>query len=85
MNPKNYIGRTLEDLAACTGVNHYGWRVFLLRDDKDDIGKQVGADYNLRLILYRNKKLRRCVVKIAYDYYGEYILRVIDPKATEQQ
>lgn len=80
MNPNFYIGKTIGDLARCTGLNHYGYSVFVLRNDADDTGRRAGEDYTLRNLVQRFPHLRNYVVKIAYDYYGQYILRVYKPE-----
>lgn len=76
----NYIAYTLGDLAKKTGTNFKGWAVFLLRDKDDDTGERVAEDFRISYIISRHPELADCVVKYSNDFYGQTVLRVIDPK-----
>lgn len=80
MNPKTFIAHTLGDLAKNTGFNFSGWVVFLLRDKDDDTGERVAEDFRISQIVRKHPELTGCIVKYANDYYGQTVLRVIDPK-----
>lgn len=84
MNPNFYIGKSLEDLAKRTGHNHGGYAVYLLANPSDTTGWAIGEDYYIRDLVRRFPDLRGCVVKRAYDYYGQYILRVYRPRKTHK-
>lgn len=83
MRTSDYVGKTLVDLAKVTGSNYKGWAVFLLRDEKDDTGARMGEAFTLREILRRHPELTDCVVKYSNDYFGQNVLRVIDPRQAE--
>ena len=81
MNYKNFIGHTLGDLAKNTGFNFKGWVVFLLRDKDDGTGERVAEGFRIGHIIGKRPELVGCIVKYAHDYYGQTVLRVIDPKS----
>lgn len=76
---QNYVGYTLGDLAALTGFNYKGWCIFQLRSKEDTTGARICEGFTLRNILRRHPELQDLIVKYAHDYYGENVLRVIDP------
>lgn len=80
MKLSEYIGKPLRGLAKTTGLHDKGYVVFLLRDDQDDTGRRICKDFSISLILHHHPELSNCVVKYAYNYYGERILRVIGGK-----
>lgn len=84
MNYKNMIAQALGDVAKNTGFNFKGWVVFLLRDNDDGIGERVAEDIRISHILCKHPALSSCIVKYAHDYYGQTVLRVIDPKRADK-
>ena len=83
-NPKTFVGQTLGDLVKNTGFNFYGWVVFLLRDKDDSTGARVAEDFRISQIVRKHPELTGCIVKCANDYYGQTVLRVIDPKTAAE-
>ncbi len=80
MHECRFIGKTLREIAENSGPNYKGYVVFVLRDDQDDTGRRIEACFHLRHLLNKYPGLADCTVKIAYDYYGETILRVREVK-----
>lgn len=74
-----FVGYTLADLATMTGFNYKGWCIFQLRSKEDTTGARICEDFTLRNILRRHPELQGMIVKYAHEYYGEIVLRVIDP------
>lgn len=57
-----------------------GYRVYLLRDKTDQIGKLVAEDYDLSRILAAHQELKHCRVISYEDYYGIRIFLVRSKK-----
>ncbi len=80
MNENKYIGMTLREVSQISGINFKGYVVFVLRDEQDDTGRRIGECFHIRHFLDKFPGLAECRVKIAHDFYGETILRVVEVK-----
>lgn len=78
MHEDKFIGRTLREVAKKSAPGSKGYVVFILRDTQDDTGKRIGWCAKVGHLLHKYPGLAACKVKIAYDYYGETILRVLE-------
>ena len=80
MHEQRFIGKTLKEIAAKSDLNFKGYVVFVLENDQDDTGRRVGQCFHIRHFLQKHPEMANYKVKIAYDYYGETILRVKEVK-----
>lgn len=78
MHEEKFIGKTLRQVAKKSGASSKGYVIFILRDAQDDTGKRIGWCARVGHLLHKHPGLAACKVKIAYDYYGETILRVLE-------
>lgn len=76
MNESRFIGKTLREIAEKSDLNFKGYVVFVLKNDQDDTGRRIESCFHVRHLLHKHPELADNKVKIAYDYYGETILRV---------
>ena len=76
MNEERFVGQTLGSIAAQSDINPKGYVIFTLRDSQDDTGKRLAQCQHVRHFLAKYPYMARCKVRIAYDYFGETILRV---------
>ena len=70
------IGKTLGELAEQFGVFWKIVRIFVLEDKDDDTGKLLMDAYSIREVVKRFPSFADAEVVIAYDFYGETIIRV---------
>lgn len=78
MNPNEYIGKTLAEVAAETVLDLInGYSVFLLYNEDDLTGREVETSYSVKAILKNHPELSECVVKRANDFYGTWVFRVL--------
>ena len=73
----NPIGKTLSEVHKDCGDSICGYTVFVLQDEKDKIGKQLGTAFSIAMILKRHPQYANCKVKYENNYYGETVLRVL--------
>ncbi len=78
MHEDKFIGKTLREVAKKSAPGSKGYVVFILQDATDDTGKRIGWCTHVSHLLNKCPGLAACKVKIAYDYYGETILRVLE-------
>ena len=76
MNFSEFIGKTLGELAEVTGIYRKPIRIFVLAGDNDDTGKWRTDVYSIRQAIIAHPDIKDAVISIAYDFYGETILRV---------
>lgn len=80
MKRKNpFEGKTLMYAARALGFCAKGYRIYLLRDDADLVGRITAEDYELGRILVARPELKHCRVISAEEYYGVRIFRVRQP------
>ncbi len=78
MNPEEYIGKTLAEVAAETIFDLTdGYSVFLLYNEDDLTGREIEMSYSVKAILKNHPELSECVVKRANDFYGIWVFRVL--------
>ena len=57
MENRSFEGKTLTYAARALGFRHRGYRIFLLRDEGDQVGQRIAEDYDLNRILRDHPEL----------------------------
>ena len=73
------IGKTLYEVYKECGFNLNGYTVFILEDENDKTGKEIGTDFSIGLILRESPEYAEYVVKYENDFFGTTVLRAIKP------
>lgn len=76
MKAKDFVGKTLGELAKETSVFWRPLHVFLLEDENDTVGKRLMDAYAIRQVVSAVPAAAEATVIIADDYFGEPVLRV---------
>lgn len=75
------IGKTLAEVAKDYGASLQGYAVFVLEDESDQIGTQIGKEmilnFSVKSILRKYPEYASYKVKYTNDFFGETVFRVI--------
>jgi len=75
------IGKTLAEVAKDYGASLQGYAVFVLEDENDTVGIQIGKEmimnFSIRTILRKYPEYSNYKVKYTNDFLGETVFRVI--------
>jgi hypothetical protein len=74
-----FEGKTLMYAARALGFRQKGYRVYILQDEEDRIGRRAAEDYELKRILRIHPEFKHFRVISAEEYYGIQIFRVRQP------
>ena len=74
------IGKTLYEVYKDCGFNRNGYTIFILDDENDKTGKEIGTDFSIGLILRESPEYAEYVVKYENDFFGTAVLRAIKPE-----
>jgi hypothetical protein len=72
----NPIGKTLLEVHKDCGMNFKGYSVFVLQDEKDTIGVNLGEEISIGLILRKHPQYANYKVKYENDFFGTTVLRI---------
>lgn len=85
-NRENYFddytclkGKTLKEIADLQYWFSNGVSVFVLENENDDTGHEIGTELSVGMILKEHPYLASCEVKYENDFYGIKVLRVAIP------
>ena len=73
------IGKTLCAVHKDCGSNPSGYTIFILEDENDKTGKEIGTDFSIGIILSKFPKYAEYVVKYENNFFGITVLRAIRP------
>lgn len=73
----NPIGKTLAEIAEETEADFRGgYSVFVLENEKDNVGKEIDMLYSVKAILKNHPEIANYKVKYENDFFGTTVLRV---------
>ena len=75
----NPIGKTLAQIHKDCGGNLSGYCIFILADENDTTGQEIGMDISIGAILRSKDNMQYAdyIVKYENDFFGITVLRAI--------
>lgn len=83
--PLGLKGKTLREIADLQYWFSQGVSLYLLQDENDDVGKEVGMEKTVGMLIKQFPYLEHCKVKYENDFYGIQVLRVELPPVTKER
>jgi len=80
VKPECFVGKTLAEIAQFTSVFWKEIRVFLLKDENDEIGTYLMDAFTVKQIIGAHPELASAVIISAYKCREETILRILAAK-----
>lgn len=78
-------GKTLREIADQQYWFNQGVSLYVLQDENDDTGKEVGMELSVSMLIKQFPYLEHCKVKYENDFYGIQVLRVALPPITKEE